>query len=74
MTGRGLWPFVLARPTCSNGRLNPDDWYPVGVPVAARPEAAGAIAVRAACPARGERLKLALHNLHCPTTWKEGSA
>jgi hypothetical protein len=51
MTGRGLWPFVLAWAACSNSRLNPDDWYPVSVPVAAaRREAAAAIAVCAACP------------------------
>jgi hypothetical protein len=31
MTGRGLWPFVLARAGCSNSQLNPDDWYPVSV-------------------------------------------
>jgi len=61
MTGRGLWPFVLARAACSNSRLNPDDWYPVSVPVAAaRREAAAAIAVCAACPVRGECLELAL--------------
>jgi Transcription factor WhiB len=63
MTGRGLWPFVLARAACSNSQLNPDDWYPVSVPVAAaRREAAAAIAVRAACPVRGECLELALRN------------
>ena len=63
MTGRGLWPFVLARAACSNSRLNPDDWYPVSVPVAAaRREAAAAIAVCAACPVRGECLELALRN------------
>jgi hypothetical protein len=54
MTGGGLWPFVLARAACSNNRLNPDDWYPVSVPVAAaRREAAAAIAVCAGCPVRG---------------------
>jgi len=43
MTGKGLWPFVLARAACSNSRPNPDDWYPVSVPVAAaRREAAAA--------------------------------
>jgi hypothetical protein len=63
MTGRRLWPFVLARAACSNSRLNPDDWYPVSVPVAAaRREAAAAIAVCAACPVRGEYLELALRN------------
>jgi len=63
MTGRGLRPFVLARAACSTSRLNPDDWYPVSVPVtAARREAAAAIAVCAACPVRGECLELALRN------------
>jgi hypothetical protein len=63
MTGRGPWPFILARAACSTSRLNPDDWYPVSVPVAAaRREAAAAIAVCAACPVRGECLELALHN------------
>jgi len=63
MTDRGLWPFVLARAACSNSRLNPDDWCPVSVPVAAaRREAAAAIAVCAACPVRGECLELALRN------------
>jgi Transcription factor WhiB len=62
MTGGELRPFVLAQAACSNSRLNPDDWYPVSVPVAARREAAAAIAVCAACPMRGECLKLALRN------------
>ena len=63
MTGRGLWPFVLARAACSNSQLNPDDWYPVSVPVAAaRREAAAAIAVCADCTVRGECLELALRN------------
>ena len=63
MTGRRLWPFVLARATCSNSRLNPDDWYPVSVPVAgARREAGAAIAVCADYPVRGECLELALRN------------
>jgi WhiB family transcriptional regulator, redox-sensing transcriptional regulator len=63
MTGRGLWPFVLARAACSNSRLNPGDWYPVSVPVAAaRRQAAAAIAVCAGCPVRDECLELALRN------------
>jgi Transcription factor WhiB len=63
MTGKGLRPSVLARAACSNRRLNPDDWYPVSVPVAAaRREAAAAIAVCAACPVRGKCLELALPN------------
>jgi WhiB family transcriptional regulator, redox-sensing transcriptional regulator len=59
MTGRRLWPFVLARAACSNSRLDPDDWYPV---TAARRQAAAAIAVCAACPVRSECLELALRN------------
>ena len=62
MTGRGLWSFVLARAACSNRRLNPDDWHPVSVPVAAARREAAAIAVCAACPVRGECLELALPN------------
>jgi Transcription factor WhiB len=62
VTGRGLRPFVLARAACSTSRLNPDDWYPVSVPVGARREAAAAIAACAACPVRGECLELALRN------------
>jgi transcription factor WhiB len=64
MTGRGLWPFVLARAACSNSRLNPDDWYPVSVPVAGagvrRPPPSRSVC--AACPVRGECLELALRN------------
>lgn len=63
MADRGLWPFVRARAACSTSRLNPDDWYPVSVPVAAAGrEAAAAIAVCAARPVRGECLELALRN------------
>jgi WhiB family transcriptional regulator, redox-sensing transcriptional regulator len=63
MTGTGLWPSALARAACSNSWLNPDDWYPVSVPVAAaRREAAAAITVCAACPVRGECLEWALRN------------
>lgn len=63
MADRGLWPFVRARAACSTSQLNPDDWYPVSVPVdAARREAAAAITVCATCPVRGECLELALRN------------
>jgi hypothetical protein len=61
MTDRVLWQLVLARAACSVSGLSPDDWYPVsGTPEAARREAAGAIAVCAACLVREECLELSL--------------
>jgi MFS family permease len=63
VTSRGLWRLVIARAACSASGLNPDDWYPVSVPVAAaRREAAGAIAVCAGCAAREPCLELSLRN------------
>jgi hypothetical protein len=63
MTDRMLWLLVLARAACSASGLGPDDWYPVGgPPEAARREAAGAIAVCAACRVREECLELSLRD------------
>ena len=63
MTDKGLWPFVRARAACSTSRLNPEDWNPISVPVAAaRREAAAAVAVCAAYRVRGECQELALRN------------
>jgi hypothetical protein len=62
MTDSRLWPFVLARAACPDSRLDPDDWYPVSVPAAAKREAADAIAVWAVYAVRGECLKLVLRN------------
>ena len=63
MTDRILWATVVARAACSTSGLSPDDWYPVSAPAeAARREAAGAIAVCAACRVREECLELALRN------------
>jgi Transcription factor WhiB len=63
MTDRILWGIVIAEGACSASGLSPDDWYPVSVPAAAaRREAAGAIAVCAACRVREECLELALRN------------
>jgi WhiB family redox-sensing transcriptional regulator len=46
---------------CADGTLDPDEWFPVSTEAAAaRREAAGAIAVCAACPVRGACLELAL--------------
>jgi hypothetical protein len=58
-----LWRLVIARAACSASELSPDAWYPVSGPAqAARREAAGAIAVCAGCPVRGECLELALRS------------
>jgi Transcription factor WhiB len=63
MTDRILWAIVVAQAACSASGLSPDDWYPVSGPAeAARREAAGAIAVCAACRVREECLELALRN------------
>ena len=63
MSDRILWLLMMERGACSISGLSPDDWYPVSAPAeAARREAAGAIAVCAACPVREECLELALRN------------
>ncbi len=63
MTDKGLWSLVLAQAACWASALNPDDWYPVSATTAAaRREAAGAIAVCAACAVRDQCLELALRN------------
>ena len=52
----------LAR--CS-GSVNPDDWFPVAVrPERARTEAAGALALCAACPVRAQCLELSMRVWH----------
>jgi hypothetical protein len=61
MSDRILCLNVMEQGACSTSRLSPDDWYPVsGTPEAARREAAGAIAVCAACLVREECLELSL--------------
>jgi Transcription factor WhiB len=63
MSDRILWLLMVERGACSVSGLSPDDWYPVSAPAeAARREAAGAIAVCAACRVREECLELALRN------------
>jgi Transcription factor WhiB len=63
MNDRALWLLMVERGACSTSDLSPDDWYPVGASAeAARCEAAGAIAVCAACRVREECLELALRN------------
>jgi Transcription factor WhiB len=63
MSDRMLWLLMMERGACSISELSPDDWYPVSASAeAARCEAAGAIAVCAACRVRDECLELALRN------------
>jgi hypothetical protein len=63
VTDQVLWPLVVGQAACAASGLSPDDWYPVsGTPEAARREAAGAIAVCAACRVREECLELALRH------------
>ena len=59
--GRDLWQLVAARGLCARVGADPDQWYPVSASAAAaRREAAGAIAVCAACTVRVHCLELAL--------------
>ena len=63
ITDRILWLLVVGQGACSASGLSPDDWYPVSaLAETARREAAGAIAVCAACPVREECLELSLRN------------
>lgn len=53
----------LAR--CTGSTMNPDDWFPVATKSAcARSEAAGALALCAACPVRPECLELSMRAWH----------
>jgi hypothetical protein len=65
MTGRltqpALWALVIRHAQCSDGSLDPDQWFPVSAdPGRARQEAAAAIAICATCPVRGHCLTLSL--------------
>jgi hypothetical protein len=63
MSDSTLWLLVVAQAACSASGLSADDWYPVSTrAAAARREAAGAIAVCAACPVRQECLELSLRD------------
>ena len=51
---RALRAEVALKALCADGTLHPDEWFPVSITVkAARREAARAIAICTACPARG---------------------
>jgi hypothetical protein len=62
-TDPALWALVLTHGQCSDGGLDPDQWFPVSAdPARARQEAAAAIAVCRACPVRGHCLTLSLRH------------
>jgi hypothetical protein len=58
---RALWARVARKARCADGRLHPDEWFPVSSQAkTARREAAGAIAICTACPVRDQCLELSL--------------
>jgi hypothetical protein len=61
LTGPALWTLVTRHAQCSDGGLDPDEWFPASLdPGRARQEAAAAIAVCATCPVRDHCLTLSL--------------
>ena len=62
-TEPALWALVIRHAQCSDGRLDPDQWFPVSAdPGQARQEAAAAIAICTTCPVRGHCLTLSLQH------------
>jgi Transcription factor WhiB len=62
-TDPALWALIIRHAQCSDGRLDPDQWFPVSAdPGRARQEAAAAIAVCTTCPVRGHCLTLSLQH------------
>jgi transcription factor WhiB len=63
LTDQALAAEVTAKARCADGTLDPDEWFPVSTDAeAARREAAGALAICAACPVRGACLELSLRH------------
>ena len=63
LTGPSLWDLVIRHAQCSDGGLDPDQWFPVSPdPRQARQEAAAAIAICTTCPVRGHCLTLSLRH------------
>ena len=63
LTGTSLWALVIRHARCSDGDVDPDQWFPVSAdPRRARQEAAEAIAICTACPVRGHCLTLSLRH------------
>jgi WhiB family redox-sensing transcriptional regulator len=62
-TEPALRALVIRHAPCSDGGLDPDQWYPVSAdPGRARQEAAAAIAICATCPVLGQCLTLSLQH------------
>ena len=62
-TDQALWARVVRDARCTDGGLDPDQWFPVSAEAGrARQEAAAAIAVCAACRARGQCLEFSLRH------------
>jgi hypothetical protein len=62
-TAPALWALLIRDARCSDGGLDPDQWYPVSAdPGRARQEAAAAIAICTTCPVRGHCLTLSLRH------------
>jgi hypothetical protein len=63
LTGPSLWALVIRHARCSDGGVDPDQWFPVSAdPRRPRQEAAGAIAICTTCPVRGHCLTLSLRH------------
>ena len=63
LADRALWEGVAGKALCADGSLDPDEWFPVNShEEIARRQAARAIAVCTACPARAECLELSLRH------------
>jgi hypothetical protein len=63
LTGSALWALVIRHARCSDGSLDPEQWFPLSAdPRQARQEAAAAIAICATCPVRSHCLTLSLRH------------
>jgi hypothetical protein len=62
-TDQAAWDQVARYARCTDGALDPDEWFPISADAGmARQQAAAAIAVCAACPVRGQCLALSLRH------------
>ncbi len=63
LTDRTIRAEVTSKARCADATLDPDEWFPISINAeAARREAAGAIAICTACPARDACLELSLRH------------
>lgn len=62
-TDQGRWAWMVRDAQCADGRLDPDQWFPVSAETGrARQEAAAAIAVCTACQVRDQCLEFSLRH------------